>query len=91
MHYADGREVKVGDLVISTPPYEGSAQVLGTVVSGQPKQDSCNVNIAPLATRHRSPLGFSAWIPFQASGAWSANAKDCTKVDAPGDAPPVPA
>jgi hypothetical protein len=44
MHYANGREVKPGDLVVGYSA--GTGPVAGVVVGGFPEADTCNVYIA---------------------------------------------
>lgn len=91
MHYADGKEVKVGDLAISAPPHQGQQNVthlLGIVVGGNTTADSCNVQLWPLAARTCSSIGTSGWQKMETMNPWCVSAKECTLVDRT-EAPPT--
>lgn len=75
MHYADGQEVKLGDLVRGKP-YNTPHEVVGTVVGGLPESEFCNLRVAFVEavacdavaadverTRPKMATGTFAWWP----------------------------
>jgi hypothetical protein len=68
MHYQDGKEVKVGDLIRMVGHPEGYktgpvTEHLGFVAGGTPSSSACNLTVVPVALRVKSPLGTSGWNP----------------------------
>lgn len=53
MHYANGREAKVGDKVILIPSY--GPPVIGILYDATPGNDYCNGRIAPISPTNPSP------------------------------------
>ena len=48
MHYANGREAKIGDKVVGKDP--SGNPVAGTVVDSYPETDRCNLSIVPFTS-----------------------------------------
>jgi hypothetical protein len=68
MHYANGQEAKLGDLVVlrKKPEYTQGAEVIGTLIQGTAGSGTCNGQLQPLAQRFFSELGVSVWLPAPA-------------------------
>jgi hypothetical protein len=87
MHYANGKEAKLGDLVFK-PAAKGFAdtEIIGVLVSANESQDTCNGLVQPLAVRFHSDLGTSPWSPGSSFGnGWTVTVtlKDLLPLDVP--------
>jgi len=74
-HYKDGSKAKVGDIVAATH-YSGKS--LGVVVNIQPSAESCNLQLARIATIHGS--GAEKVVIPRSAESDTQTAGDCEKV-----------
>lgn len=49
MHYINGREAKIGDVIIAR---SGPAVFTGVVIDAQPGATSCNLSVVPVILNH---------------------------------------
>lgn len=87
MHYANGKEAKLGDLVVLRRAPEntyGFTEVIGTLQQGQASSSGCNGQILPLAQRSISDLGEGQWTPMFNVGLWCVTVGELMPVDIPG-------
>jgi hypothetical protein len=64
MHYADGSEARVGDLVYKFKKAANDDEYLGILLSGCASSTSCNGQVEALARRSFSDLGVGPWMHF---------------------------
>jgi hypothetical protein len=69
MHYANGQEAKLGNLVYKPSEYPGGPEMAGVLVGGNLSSESCNATVSGLACRFHSDLGTTTWMP-QATTEW---------------------
>jgi len=84
MHYKDGKEAKVNDLIICVSNHgtQFENHFVGILVTASSASPSCNGSVLPLAQRQKSDLGFGPWLPLTpASSNWSVTIKECYKID----------
>lgn len=95
MHYKDGKEAKVNDLVISSQEWGRSGQeVVGILVSGDASA-SCDGLLLGVASRIKSDLGWGPWLPAS-DKTFCVDLSSCLKVEVaapetPAAAPAAPA
>jgi hypothetical protein len=83
MHYRNGKEAQLGDLVLNTQVFGETSgqQSVGILTTGTPNATACNGGFLPLVSRHKSALGWSPWLPVNAPSNWSITISDCDKID----------
>lgn len=64
MHYANGQEAKLGDLVVlrKKSEYKQGTEYLGNLVQAPAGSTACNGMIQPIAQRFVSDLGVTGWL-----------------------------
>lgn len=79
MHYKDGTEAKVGDVIFHQPPEGSGYSNIAVVVQLFPETTTCNVYAASIATIARS--GGAPLVTVVTGGGFLYfNASDCVKV-----------
>lgn len=62
MHYEDGTEAKLGDIVhVKLKEGQSGREFIGVLVSGTTTSNTCNGQIVPTLARDVSALGTSQW------------------------------
>lgn len=65
MHYRDGSEAQLNDLVVMKQDYgKTGSEVVGVLTGAQSQSNSCNASLLALARRTKSELGWGPWIPM---------------------------
>jgi hypothetical protein len=70
MHYANGQEAKLGDLVYQRSDYPGGPEVVGVLIAAKASSEPCTATMLALATRYDSDLGPTIWTPGIAGSSW---------------------
>lgn len=67
MHYSNGREAKVGDLVRGKG-YNFKHEIVGVVIEAHPEATTCNCSVACVAVGKNFPLEMKGTVAFAEDG-----------------------
>jgi hypothetical protein len=92
MHYANGQEAKLGDLVVlrKHPLYPTGTETVGRLVQGT-GSGWCNGQMQPLAQRFVSDIGTSEWMPVPQAYPSCVTIGELMPIDLPNRPAAVPA